>query len=893
MDVDDIPPNSFAPINSPYFNEFFRNMYLRNIGLYEEQFRTANCAGAFGLQVQQIFVAEYINDDTPYRGLLLWHGLGSGKTCSSINIANHVKSMSKTILLGASLVENFKDDYSRPWVTPISVDGAPRFPPASARLRCGDLTAGEIKYYTNNVPDNKKQPLSNINNKFNIVTSNGVVQYFKSDDDYRQFEDSLIIIDESQILVSKIVNSIQALAKAELNLAKAPEREFFERKVKRKLNNPFYQLYLHLRKLENAKIVCLSGTPVVNTPFELAVLFNIIHGDIVSWKVNSPPQKPLDETITKHIFTIKDEQFIYKCPSKFINTTGHPGYVSRSSDAISNDAFESLLKTYYGEVTRQTTPLFTESADDFNKLSLDAIQSRIIGLTSYFSNIESLFPNIIIPRDYGCIIGDSNEKKPLFCVKKLELSDYQKELQRIIDAIANITSKIIINDKAIVTENIVTESIKSIRLNSIQQFAYPGLLEYLTQFTPAMLQSEDFQFVTAVDVYKRKQPNTGESEDKRARVAIAGPLEERFAAKILQNMRGPSEERAASGLLGLGMDMEKMNTSSFNGGGYVRNYTNLYKHPVYKELSDYKSAIWTPPPKDGVIPEGHPLNSLRLPALQMYSPKMASIIETILANLDKLHIVYSEFLQDNIPFIRALQLNGGFTQFSELALPSTPGNRYVLFTGCSSGSSKPGEDIYETGQYNPELLVGNEGKCLNEKIRKKQLEVFKQNENKNGQYIQVIIINSAAAEGISMKNIRYVHFLSKPPTMSKLFQIIGRGRRNCSHKELPEGDKNITPILYLMPDEVATYEKMVTSNNTFLPYLSMLKQSSIDCALSKNAIVDSSITSCAIAVPPAGGRKHNYTKKYIRKNKTRKYKKGHYKKSRKYKKVKKTFKTTF
>jgi len=871
MEVDDIPPNSFAPINSPYFNEFFRNMYLRNIGLYEEQFRTANCAGAFGLHVQQNFVAEYINDDTPYRGLLLWHGLGSGKTCSSINIANHVKSMSKTILLGASLVENFKDDYTK----------------------CGDLTAAEIKYYTNNVPDNKKQPLSNINNKFNIVTSNGVVQYFKSDADYSQFEDSLIIIDESQILVSKIVNSIQELAKAEFNLSKAPGREFLQKKVENRLNNPFYQIYLHLRKLENAKIVCLSGTPVVNTPFELAVLFNIIHGDIVSWKVNSP-QKPLDETITKHIFR-KDEQFIYKCPSKFINTTGQPGYVSRSSDAISNDAFESLLKTYYGEVTRETTPLFTESADDFNKLSLDVIQSRIIGLTSYFSNIESLFPNIIIPPDYGCIIGESNEKKPLFCVKKLELSDYQKELQRSIDAIAKITSKIMINDEATVIENIVTESIKSIRLNSIQQFAYPGLLEYLTQFTPVMLQSEDFQFVNLADkrkADKRKAEESEDSEDKRARVAIAGPLEERFAAKILQNMRGPSEERAASGLLKLRMDMdtEEMNTSSFNGGGYVRNYTNLYKHPVYKELSGYKSAIWTPPPKDGVIPEDHRLNSLRLPALQMYSPKMANIIETILTNMDKLHIVYSEFLQDNIPFIRALQLNGGFTQFSELTLPSTPGNRYVLFTGCSSGTSKPGEDKYETGQYNPELLVGNEGKCLNETIRKKQLEVFKQNENKNGQYIQVIIINSAAAEGISMKNIRFVHFLSKPPTMSKLFQIIGRGRRNCSHKELPEGDRNITSTLYLMPDEVATYEKMVTSNNTFLPYLNMLKQSSIDCALSKNAIVDSSITSCAIAVPPAGGKKHNYTKKYIRKNKTRKYKKGHYKKSRKYKKV---FKTTF
>jgi hypothetical protein len=850
--------DGYAPINSPHFNEFFRDVYLRDTQLYVKQFQNAICGGPFVKKTQQEFVAKYINDNTPYRGLLLWHGLGSGKTCSSINIANNVKTMSKTIMVGASLVNNFKGDYPK----------------------CGILNADQLKYYINNKEEKKIPPLRDPSYKFNIVTSNGVLNKFSSDQ-CQTFEDSLIIIDESQILVSTIVSSIQDVNDAERKLSNATLRKkpYYERAKKEALNNSFYQLYLCLRKLENAKIVCLSGTPIVKTPFELAVLFNIIHGDINAWQANVPI-KPLDENINKHIFMINDAKYIYKCPSKFINTSGRSGYVSKSPDAISNDAFEALLKTYYTEVTRFTRPLFTESANDFNKLSLDVIQSRIIGLTSYFSNIESLFPTIKLPG--GDSIGYSNDHMPLFYIKNLSFSDYQTRLQAKISEIEEIYGRIIINGIPTKTENIVFSSIKSIRLNSIQQFAYPGLLEYLEKFTPAMLQSEDFQFVIAVD--KRKAEESEDSEDKRARVEIAGPLGERFAVNTLKTLNRSEEDlAAASGLLHLKIDR----SSLFSGGGYVRNYTNLYKHPVYKELSDYKSAIWIP----GQIPEGQIPDPLKLPQLREYSPKMASIIETILANLDKLHIVYSEFLKDNIPFIRALQHNGGFTQFSELTLPLTHGNRYVLFTGCSSGTSEP-EEKYATGQYNPELLVGNEGKCWSDEVRKTQLEVFKQNENKEGTYIQVIIINSAAAEGISMKNIRYVHFLSKPPTMSKLFQIIGRGRRDCSHKELPIEERDITPILYLMPDEIKKYDEMVATNNTFLPYLNMLKQASIDCAFSKNEFVDRSIATCASDVP-SGGKKQKYTKKYIKKRQTtrkykkRAYEKRAYKKSRKYKKIKK------
>ena len=55
-----------------------------------------------------LYVKDYISKYTPYRGILLFHGLGSGKTCSSIAIAEGLKHDKKVIVLTlASLRTNY------------------------------------------------------------------------------------------------------------------------------------------------------------------------------------------------------------------------------------------------------------------------------------------------------------------------------------------------------------------------------------------------------------------------------------------------------------------------------------------------------------------------------------------------------------------------------------------------------------------------------------------------------------------------------------------------------------------------------------------------------------------------------------------------------------------
>ena len=57
----------------------------------------------FKLQSQQIFLKNFISESTPYRGVFIWHGTGTGKTCASIVIAERfhrrVEETSKRVLM--------------------------------------------------------------------------------------------------------------------------------------------------------------------------------------------------------------------------------------------------------------------------------------------------------------------------------------------------------------------------------------------------------------------------------------------------------------------------------------------------------------------------------------------------------------------------------------------------------------------------------------------------------------------------------------------------------------------------------------------------------------------------------------------------------------------------
>ena len=65
----------------------------------------------YEFQIPQKFLAEFINPKTLYTGILVWHRIGAGKTCTAINIAEKFKNAKKImVVLPASLKGNFRSE---------------------------------------------------------------------------------------------------------------------------------------------------------------------------------------------------------------------------------------------------------------------------------------------------------------------------------------------------------------------------------------------------------------------------------------------------------------------------------------------------------------------------------------------------------------------------------------------------------------------------------------------------------------------------------------------------------------------------------------------------------------------------------------------------------------
>ena len=85
-------------ITDPKFNQNITKKMKKYKINKEKQTHNKLCKNkGFKLQISQRFVADFINPKTKYKGLLIYHGIGSGKTCASINILEQWKKKKKNL----------------------------------------------------------------------------------------------------------------------------------------------------------------------------------------------------------------------------------------------------------------------------------------------------------------------------------------------------------------------------------------------------------------------------------------------------------------------------------------------------------------------------------------------------------------------------------------------------------------------------------------------------------------------------------------------------------------------------------------------------------------------------------------------------------------------------
>jgi hypothetical protein len=187
-------------------------------------------------------------------------------------------------------------------------------------------------------------------------------------------------------------------------------------------------------------------------------------------------------------------------------------------------------------------------------------------------------------------------------------------------------------------------------------------------------------------------------------------------------------------------------------------------------------------------------------SLAIYSPKFL----TLLQNLQDpkhvgLHLVYSQFRTlEGIGLLKMAMEANDYAQFrikhnaatQQWVLDERPEDagkrRFALYTGTESAEEK---EIIR-------CIFNSEWDQVPSSIRDGLLRIS--GNNFYGEVINTLMISASGAEGINLRNVRYVHIVEPYWHPVRIEQVVGRARRICSHQDLPAELRTVNVFLYLM-----------------------------------------------------------------------------------------------
>ena len=272
----------------------------------------------------QKLVRDYLLIETPYRGLLLYHGLGSGKTCSSIAIAESLMTTKKVFILSpASLIDNYRGEirkcggpiYQESQYWEVKSIQSPEDREQAKGMGISDsfldkngrffvtVPARQANYKT--LPLEMQRGISAqiddlIDQRFRFIAYNSP-KFAESTAEAGMFDDSVVIIDEAHNLMNSLAGE-----KSEIRM----------------------KAYDSIYRAKNTKVVCLSGTPVINNPIEISYMMNLLRGPIERVEIPTKSATNWDEALMTTFFKgMKDVDTIeYNSVKREIKLTRNPPY---------------------------------------------------------------------------------------------------------------------------------------------------------------------------------------------------------------------------------------------------------------------------------------------------------------------------------------------------------------------------------------------------------------------------------------------------------------------------------------------------------------------------------------------------------------------------------------
>ncbi len=870
-------------VSSYYMNnrEIFINFMSSLFGKYKDEATAyredATCDyddnAPFSLMPHQKIVRDYINLITPYRGILLYHGLGSGKTCSSIAIAEGMKDSRQIyILTPASLRSNYISELKKCgdslyrknqfWEFINTVDNPGLIDTLSFTLKLnetfinkqGGVWLVNVKKESNFeiLTSEEKASLDAqldqmISYKYKFLNYNGLrmshLQRLTKNFTVNPFDDGVIIIDEAHNFISRIVN-----------------------KLGKKKDGVSIRMYEYLLDAKNAKVVLLTGTPIINYPNEIAILFNILRGKIKSWqlKLNIKKSKKISEKYFKDLFknAYPENNVVdyinYKSSSTTLVITRNPfGFVNKmkndkykgvhipkkdnqkkednlgevektlmdvdndKTDDNGNLTDESFIKTISDllkandidilSVNINTYKALPDTLDDFKAYFIDKenkvenmglFKRRILGLTSYFRSAQE---SLLPKYSYASNFHLIKVKMSQFQFKIYEEARVSERKLEVRNARKRKAQKGGIYEESVSTYRIFSRAF----CNFV--FPKPDIVRPLPSKDldleeAIMLEGADEDLLDAADAKERLQNVDGRYDEED--IADMVDYVKNEIAEEKESEKGEPEKVDSQSAVEPDTAVEKEKNLVEEKVDEVVDLSESIMASSKGNAGDYDTRIKRALAKLDKNKEKY----LTPEPLKTYSPKFLYMLENIQDEDHKgLHLIYSQFRTlEGIGIIKLVLEANGYAQFR---IKEDGRGNWKL--------NIPEEDL---GKPMFALYTGTETAEEKEVIRNifnsswkyvptslaKELAAISDN-NMYGEIIKVLMITASGSEGINLRNVRYVHLTEPYWHPVRLQQVIGRARRICSHQDLPEEERTVDVFLYLMtfsPDQLKSDESI-------------------------------------------------------------------------------------
>ena len=870
-------PSAYIPSNRKLFKPFIIDAYspykllpLSEIMDPDACAKKANESKSSMKKFQyQQFVRDYIQRASPYRGVLVYHGLGSGKTCSSIAglEALYQKGQSPIyVFTPASLESNYRGDISKCgpflfrtnnfWTWLPIVNTKVRSRESDLALKVLKMPASVVKKQKGIwIPDPLKkvgkdfeeltalekkqiqeQIREHIDSRIQFIHYNGLsiktLKFWACSQPHR-FDGSTIVVDEVHNLSRLINNSnLDVFYKTEpADLAQYIPL-YCEKGKKYRIA---YLLYRILCNAVGCKIIALSATPIINYPQELGILANVLAGDTRLGEIQIDGVINRDELL-KTLLSHPEVDFAEIIPQKgssILRVTPVPSGCSKIFDETTGVFKGYLRNDYTGSLPQEI--------------------NRERNLPEWFKKVTDKLV------DDGIRIGE-----PKFRSLKL-LPDLANSFR---DTFIN-TVELKVNDS---TRNILSE-----RLTGLISYYKGGTADYMAQVTRddvievEMSNSQLEQYTERRQEEIKRERKQKKKDTKKPGVTYDDVVTNqnstfKIFSRATCNFAFPEGfERpypsdffeATKKLTGETVVEEGADTE-------VEMIDTTEQLDILADTEKEKEKEAAPTTYDIAI--ATILAKLKSPEMKhLFSKKdlkeMSPKFQAILDNIEKSAgpvLVYSNFkkLEGIGLFAVSLEAQMDFQKLDIIkkadgwhVAPESmnrsigkPVQRYVLYTG---------DEVKEKRDILLKIYNGQWAKLPSSLVSQiHSLTGF--STNLHGEIVKAILITQTGAEGISLANVRQVHIMEPYWNYVRLEQVKGRAVRICSHMDLPPNERTVDIFTYIakfakhqeIDETLKNNDGGISTDQNILNLLNakkkladsimdVMKSSAVDCELNK------------------------------------------------------------